>query len=168
MAGSFSGNTGVHNINSNIIVFINWSSRLLGKPNFPKHIPQEPSSLGRSYSMNNLWFYGTQHVDLLCFRPIKNCTPLKFKIKLSSGYPDGRLISVCSVHKKHHFSIIKVMIGSGNIFISYNRIAFGFWDIHSGSSSFVYNPPVSGNTDIYSKVLQETVVMIRSSGREFR
>ena len=54
MASSFSGNTGVHNINSNIIVFINWSSRLLGKPNFPKHIPQEPSSLGRSYSMNNL------------------------------------------------------------------------------------------------------------------
>ena len=40
MAGYFSGNNGVHNINSRIIVFINCSIRFPWKPKLPKHIPQ--------------------------------------------------------------------------------------------------------------------------------
>ena len=42
MAGSFSGNNGVHNINSVIIFFINWSRRFLGKPKLPNYRPQDP------------------------------------------------------------------------------------------------------------------------------
>ena len=32
IVGFFSGNTRVHNINSRIIVFVNWSRRFMGKP----------------------------------------------------------------------------------------------------------------------------------------
>ena len=103
MVGYFIGNTGVHNINIRIIVFINWISIFLGKPNLPKHLTQDNSSLGRSSSINNLYFCGTQNFDQFCFRPVNNSTSLKFRIKSSSEYPIGRLISVCSVHKTHQF-----------------------------------------------------------------
>ena len=75
MAGYFIGYTGVHNINSRIIVFINWSRIFLYKPKLPKHRPQETSSIVGSYRSNNLWFCGTQIIDRLSFRPVNNCTP---------------------------------------------------------------------------------------------
>ena len=62
MVGSFSGNNGVHSINSKIIVFINWSRIFMGKPKLPKNIIHKPSSLGRSYSINKICFLGTQHI----------------------------------------------------------------------------------------------------------
>ena len=99
MAGSFSGYTGVHNINSRMIVLINWSRRFLGGTNFLKDIHQEPSSLGRSYSSNKLCFCGTQCIYQLSFGPINNCTPVKRKRKFSSVSPLGRIIDVCIIHK---------------------------------------------------------------------
>ena len=81
MAGYFIGYTGVHNINSRVIVFINWSRRFLEKSKFLKHIPQEPSILGDSYRSNNLWFCGTQRIDRLRFIPVNNCNPRKRRSK---------------------------------------------------------------------------------------
>ena len=52
--GSFSGNTGVHHINSRIIVLVNLRKIFLGKPKLTNHIPQEPSSLGISYIINDI------------------------------------------------------------------------------------------------------------------
>ena len=81
MVGSYSGNTGVQNVNSRIILFINWSKKFLGGTKFPKNIPQESSIIGRSYIINNLCFCGTQSIDLLVFRPVNNCTSRECKIK---------------------------------------------------------------------------------------
>ena len=99
MAGSFSGNTGVWNINGMVIVFINCSRILLGKTNFPKHILQEPISLGNSHTIKKIWFRGTQLIDQMIFIPINNCTPGKCNRKYSSGSTLGRLIFVYSTHK---------------------------------------------------------------------
>ena len=101
MAGCFMGNTGVHNINSRIIFFTNWSRIFLGKPKLMKHRHQEPSSIGISYSSNEHCFCGTQRIDLLIFRPVNNNIPGKCKRKSTSGFPLGRLIYVCSAHKTH-------------------------------------------------------------------
>ena len=40
ITGSFSGYTGVYNINIRIIFFINCSRRFMGKPKLPKNRPQ--------------------------------------------------------------------------------------------------------------------------------
>ena len=116
MAGYFSGNNGVHNINSRIIVFINWSIRFPWKPKLPKHIPQNPRILVRSYSRNNICFRGTQSIDRWRFRPVHNCIPVKCKSKSNSGYSLGRLISMCRVYKIHQFYLINVLLGFGGIF----------------------------------------------------
>ena len=47
-------------------------------------------------------------------------------------------------------------------------MVFGFCKIQTGSSDLVPDLPVSGNVEIYVKVLQETVVIIRRSGIQFR
>ena len=80
LASSFSGNTGVNNINSRIIVLINWSRQFIGKPKLQKNRPQEPIIIGSSYSSNKLCFHGTQRIDILGFRPVNNCTTVKCKI----------------------------------------------------------------------------------------
>ena len=105
------------NINSKIISFIDCSMRILGKPKFPKHIPQEPRIIVISYSINKFWFHGNQCIDILIFRPVQNCTPVKYKIKSSSGSPLGRLVYIFSVHKIHHLSLINILLGFGDIFI---------------------------------------------------
>ena len=99
MAGYFIRDTGVHNTNIRIIVFINLSMRLLGKSKLPKHRTQEHISLGRSYSINKICFHVTQRIDQLILRPINNCTPGKYKIKSSSGSHLGRIISICIIKK---------------------------------------------------------------------
>ena len=53
-------------------------------------------------------------------------------------------------------------------FCPYNQMSFGFWMIQSRSSSILTNAPVSVNTEISSKVLQATLVIIRRIEREFR
>ena len=68
----------------------------------------------------------------------------------------------------HQFYLINVLLGFGDIFVPYDQMEFGFWKIQSGYSSLVPNPPISGNTDTSREVIQETVVMNRRSGREFR
>ena len=126
-----SGNTGSHNINHRTIVFTNWIRRFLGKPDFLKHIYQLPRSLGISYIKNNLFFRVTQRIYWLSFIPINNSTSVKFKIKSSSGYPLGRFISVCSIHKTHQLSLISVLLVFGGIFVTYLWMVFGFWNISS-------------------------------------
>ena len=168
MEGSFSGYTGVHNINIRIIFFINWCRRFLGKSKFSNHIPQGPISPGGSYSINKICFHGTQRIDRLSFRPVNNCTPGKCKVKYNSGSPLGRIIYICIIQKTHQVSLINVLLRFGDMFVPYNWIAFGFYKIQSGYSSLVTNTPLSVNTQISINVLQETVAIFRRSGREFR
>ena len=40
MSSSFNDNIGVNNINIRIIVLLNYSRRVLGKPNLPNHRPK--------------------------------------------------------------------------------------------------------------------------------
>ena len=166
MVSSFSGNTGVNNTYSRIILFINWSKRVLVKPKSPKHTFQELSSIRISYSINKIYFHGTQCIYQLSFGPVHNCNPGKCKRKSSGGSPLGRIIYICSIHKTYQFSLINVLLGFGYIFVPYNRMKFGVWKIQLGYYSFVSNPPVSSNTEISSKVIHATVVIIRS-GRSF-
>ena len=163
MVGYFSGYTGVQNINSSIIVFINQSRIFLEKHKLPDHKPQESSSFGGSYIINRICFFENQYIDKFSFRHINNCIPVKRKRKSSSGPHLVRLIFICSVHKTNQFYLINVLLWFGGLFVLYNRMKFGFWTIKLGSSSLVYTPTVSGNTEIPSEVLQSAVLVIRSS-----
>ena len=147
--GSLGGNTLVHNINSRIVVFINSSRRFLGETKSPEHIPQEPISVFSSYIRNKLCFHGTQRIDWLSFRSVNNLTYIKHKRKSSNGSSLGRLISVWIFHRKHQLSLINVLLGFRYIFIPYNLMALWYWKIRSWYYSFVPNPPVSGNMEIY-------------------
>ena len=125
IAGYFSGYTGVQNINSRIIVYINWSRGLLVKNKFQNDISQEPISLDIIYNSNKICFCGTKRIDLFSFRPINNCTPIKRKSKYSSGSPLDRLISIRRFHKTYQLSLINFLLGFGDIFIPYNWMVFG-------------------------------------------
>ena len=167
MEDSFRVHTGVHNINSRIIVFINWSRTVPGKPNLSKHRPQKTISIGRSYIRNNIYFRGTQRIDLLRFRTVNNYTPRKRENRSISGSTLGRIIYVCSFQKKHQWSLIIIFLGFGYLLVPYNQMAFGLWDILSGSSSFLSNPPVSGSMEISSNDLHSSLVISRRTWREF-
>ena len=130
MASYFSEKTGVNIINSRIIVFINWSGGVLGKPKLPKHRYQEPRILGSIHCINKIYFHGTQCIDWLSFILLKKFTPVKCKIKPISGFTLGRLIYICRIHKTHQLTLINLLLGFGNILFPYNWMIFGIWKIY--------------------------------------
>ena len=143
--GYFIGNNGVHNMNSRIIVFINWNGTVPGKTKLLNHINQEPISLDNSYSSNYICFCGTQSIYILRLRSVKNCTSRNVE-----SNPVVNLILVGSVlyvvstkHIRYPISIYCLVLGQPP---PYNHMVFGFWKIQSGSSPFSTNTPVYVNT----------------------
>ena len=126
----FSGNNGVHNINSRIIVFINWNRKVLGKPKLPKHRTKEPKSFDISYISNQIQLCGNLSIYRFIFRPVNSCTSRKSRIKSSSESPLSRLSYVCSIHKTRQFSLIHLLLVFGDLFV-----LTIIWNLGSGISN---------------------------------